>query len=45
MPMYTFVPADEAAHKLPPRDSVNVPDQMVNQPRCKTSLFQSGNVD
>jgi len=42
--MYTFVPADEAAHKLPPRDPVNVPDQMINQPHPKTSLFQSDNV-
>ena len=44
MPMYTFVPADEAARKLPPRDPVNVPDGMMKQPPPKTSLFQSDNV-
>ena len=44
MPMYSLVPADSEARNLPPRDPVNVPDQMVNQPRSKTSLFQSFNV-
>ena len=44
MPMYSLVPADEAACKLPPRDPVNVPDEMVNQPTPKTSLLQSDNV-
>ena len=43
MPMYDLVPVDSEARNLPPRDPVNVPDQMVNQPRSKTSLFQSFN--
>ena len=42
--MYSFVPADETARKLPPRDPVNVPDEMMKQPPPKTSLFQSDNV-
>ena len=44
MPMYSLVPADEAARKLPPRDPLNVPDEMMKQPPPKTSLFQSDNV-
>ena len=44
MPMYSLVPADSEARNIPPRDPVNVPDQMVNQPHPKTSLFQSDNV-
>ena len=47
--MYNLVPADSEAHKHPPKKPFNVPDgimpdQMVNQPRSKTSLFQSFNV-
>ena len=38
MPMYSFIPADEEARKLPPRESVLVPDEMV---RSNTSLYRS----
>ena len=37
--MYSFVPADEEAHKATPREPVFVPDEMV---RSKTSLVDSG---
>ena len=41
--MYNLVPADSEAHKQPPKKPFNVPDgimpdQMVNQPRSKTSF-------
>ena len=37
--MYSFVPVDEEARKLPSRESVLVPDEMV---RSKRSLLGSG---
>ena len=39
MPLYSFVPVDEEARKLPSRESVLVPDEMV---RSKRSLLGSG---
>ena len=41
MPMYSLVPADEEARNAPPREPVFAPDEMIKQPRSKTSLFES----
>ena len=39
--MYSLVPADEEARKAPPREPVFASDEMMKQPRSKTSLFES----
>ena len=41
MPIYSLVPADEEARKAPPRPRVFAPDEMMKQPRSKTTLFES----